>query len=145
MSHRVAVMRDGVIQQLGTPSSLYHKPNSRFVAEFLGEANILDIDGVENFAVPEAGRGDRKLMIRAEGFSLAGSGDDDQISLTGRLTRSVFQGDSWLISVDLEKGGAISARIASAEAANFNLSTLVEGTQLKLHVRRDALITVTDI
>lgn len=84
-------------------------------------------------------------MIRAEGFSLVNTGGDDQISLTGKLTRSVFQGDSWLISVDLAKGGAISARIASAEAANLNLSALTEGAQLKLHVRRDALIAVTDV
>ncbi|CAM5628583.1 Vitamin B12 import ATP-binding protein BtuD [Mycolicibacterium aubagnense] len=145
MSHRVAVMRDGVIQQLGTPSELYHRPNSRFVAEFLGEANILDVDSVESFAARGDDRGNRKLMIRAEGFSLVSTGGDDQISLMGKLTRSVFQGDSWLIFVDLAKGGgSISARIASAEAANFNLSALTEGAQLNLHVRRDALIAVTD-
>ena len=145
MSDRIAVMRDGVIRQLGTPSSLYHRPTSRFVAEFLGEANILELDAVESFA-PErdtTGAG-RKLMIRAERLSLSDAGGHDHVSLSGVLTRSVFQGDSWLISVDLANGGAVSARIAAAEAANFNLEGLAEGAPLKLHVRRDALIAVTD-
>lgn len=146
MSDRIAVMRDGVIRQLGTPASLYHRPTSRFVAEFLGEANILELDAVENFAAPErdaAGAG-RKLMIRAERLSLSDASGHDHVSLSGVLTRSVFQGDSWLISVDLANGGAVSARIAAAEAANFNLEALTEGAALKLHVRRDALIAVTD-
>ncbi|WP_342214191.1 ABC transporter ATP-binding protein [Aminobacter anthyllidis] len=144
MSDRIAVMRDGVIRQLGTPASLYHRPTSRFVAEFLGEANILELDAVESFAAPESKGANWKLMIRAEGFSLVDASGHDQVSLDGRLARSVFQGDSWLITVDLANGGAVSARIAAAEAANFNLAALSEGAPLKLHVRRDALIAVTD-
>jgi putative spermidine/putrescine transport system ATP-binding protein len=146
MSDRIAVMRDGVIRQLGTPASLYHRPTSRFVAEFLGEANILELDTIASFVAPKStpGAPDWKLMIRAEGFSLTDASGHDQVALSGALTRSVFQGDSWLISVDLATGGAVSARIAAAEAANFNLATLPEGAPLKLHVRRDALIAVTD-
>lgn len=146
MSDRIAVMRDGVIRQLGTPTALYHRPTSRFVAEFLGEANILELDSVESFVAPERkpSGSDWKLMIRAEGFSLVDASGHDQVSLSGVLTRSVFQGDSWLISVDLANGGTVSARIAAAEAANFNLAALAEGAPLKLHVRRDALIAVTD-
>ncbi|WP_395446683.1 ABC transporter ATP-binding protein (plasmid) [Aminobacter sp. UC22_36] len=146
MSDRIAVMRDGVIRQLGTPASLYHRPTSRFVAEFLGEANILELDTVESFVAPKGtpGTPDWKLMIRAEGFSLADASGHDQVSLDGKLARSVFQGDSWLITVDLATGGTVSARIAAAEAANFNLVALPDGAPLKLHVRRDALIAVTD-
>lgn len=40
MADRVAVMRDGQIVQVGIPTELYRKPNSRFVAEFLGDANV---------------------------------------------------------------------------------------------------------
>lgn len=41
-SDRMAVLSDGVIQQIGTPNELYDAPHNRFVAGFLGSANILD-------------------------------------------------------------------------------------------------------
>ena len=41
MSDRIAVMRDGKFQQLGTPSEVYDRPRTSYVAEFVGEANIL--------------------------------------------------------------------------------------------------------
>ena len=42
MSDRIAVMNAGVIEQLGTPKEIYEKPKTRFVAGFIGEANIFD-------------------------------------------------------------------------------------------------------
>jgi ABC-type Fe3+/spermidine/putrescine transport system ATPase subunit len=41
LSDRVAVMRAGRIEQIGTPNEIYHRPRSRFVAEFIGVSNIL--------------------------------------------------------------------------------------------------------
>ena len=41
MSNRIAVMNHGIIEQLGTPEEIYERPVNRFVAEFIGEANIL--------------------------------------------------------------------------------------------------------
>jgi putative spermidine/putrescine transport system ATP-binding protein len=42
MSDRIVVMAAGTIQQIGTPEELYRRPANRFVADFIGEANILD-------------------------------------------------------------------------------------------------------
>ena len=42
MSDRIAVMKDGVIQQLGTPKHIYNEPVNRYVANFIGESNIFD-------------------------------------------------------------------------------------------------------
>ncbi len=42
MSDRIAIMNGGVIEQLGQPDDIYERPCSRFVAEFIGESNILD-------------------------------------------------------------------------------------------------------
>ena len=42
LSDRLAVLRDGVCQQVGTPHEIYHRPRNRFVAEFVGKANILE-------------------------------------------------------------------------------------------------------
>lgn len=48
---RIAVMNDGIVQQIGTPMELYRRPKNLFVAGFLGTANILDgrivVDGTE--------------------------------------------------------------------------------------------------
>ncbi|MBN2618468.1 MAG: ABC transporter ATP-binding protein [Spirochaetales bacterium] len=41
MSDRIAVMEHGVIEQLGTPSEIYEKPVSKFVADFIGESNVI--------------------------------------------------------------------------------------------------------
>ena len=43
LSDRVAVMHDGCIEQIGTPSDLYERPATRFVADFVGESNFLSV------------------------------------------------------------------------------------------------------
>jgi ABC-type Fe3+/spermidine/putrescine transport system ATPase subunit len=43
LADRIAIMRDGAMTQIGSPRQLYEKPNSRFVAEFLGEASIFPV------------------------------------------------------------------------------------------------------
>ena len=49
MSDRIAVMRDGVILQMGAPMEIYERPATRFVADFIGESNVLEgrVTGVE--------------------------------------------------------------------------------------------------
>lgn len=42
MSDRICVMNNGLIEQIGTPEEIYEKPNTRFVADFIGEANIFE-------------------------------------------------------------------------------------------------------
>ena len=42
MSDRIAVMRDGVILQMGAPMEIYERPATRFVADFIGESNVLE-------------------------------------------------------------------------------------------------------
>src|SRR3989441_11599555 len=39
MATRIAVLSDGRIEQVGTPDEIYYRPNSRFVADFIGESN----------------------------------------------------------------------------------------------------------
>src|SRR2546421_2324891 len=44
MATRIAVMNEGRVEQVGTPSEIYFKPRSRFVADFIGESNFLEVD-----------------------------------------------------------------------------------------------------
>lgn len=47
MSHRIAIMNGGRVAQVGSPRELYEKPRNRFVASFLGEANLFEVVGHE--------------------------------------------------------------------------------------------------
>ena len=71
MSDRIAVMRNGIILQIGSPTEIYEHPCCRFVADFIGESNILDgtVRSVENGMITvETPNG----LVRSsgEGFSI---------------------------------------------------------------------------
>ena len=51
MSDTIVVMKDGAIQQIGTPIDIYNEPKNAFVADFIGESNILDGTMLEDFRV----------------------------------------------------------------------------------------------
>ena len=55
MSDTVVVMKGGVIQQIGTPQDIYNEPVNAFVADFIGESNILDGIMVRDFLVDFSG------------------------------------------------------------------------------------------
>src|SRR5215207_8409776 len=68
MSDRIAVMRDGVIEQLGAPREVYERPATEFVATFLGASNLID-------AVAGAGEGEHSLVEAAPGrFAIVARG-----------------------------------------------------------------------
>lgn len=48
MSDKIIVMNEGEIQQIGSPIDIYNEPNNRFVAQFIGESNILDAIAIED-------------------------------------------------------------------------------------------------
>lgn len=50
MSDRIGVMHEGVLEQLGTPNEVYYQPKTSYVADFVGNANILRLGG-ETFAI----------------------------------------------------------------------------------------------
>jgi spermidine/putrescine ABC transporter ATP-binding subunit len=69
MSDRVAVMRDGSIVQIGAPDELYERPNSRYVANFVGRTNIIPV--VVRARTDRGYRVDSRTMPRME-FEVAG-------------------------------------------------------------------------
>ena len=56
MSDRVVVMDKGVIQQIGTPEDIYNEPENAFVADFIGESNIIDGVMLDDYLVEFCGR-----------------------------------------------------------------------------------------
>ncbi|MFM2158126.1 MAG: hypothetical protein RLZZ124_600 [Cyanobacteriota bacterium] len=87
LSDRLAVLREGRIEQIGTPREVYERPASAFVAGFVGQANLLS----------EAGR---RLMLRPERIALVL--DPPQGSATGcraRVLTITFQGSGWRVDL----------------------------------------------
>lgn len=67
MSDRIAVMNGGRVEQVGTPTEIYERPRTRFVADFIGEINILDRGGPLRALRPEKIR-----LVAPDGARLAG-------------------------------------------------------------------------
>ncbi|KIR03141.1 Putrescine transport ATP-binding protein PotA [Lachnospiraceae bacterium TWA4] len=101
MSDRIVVMNQGYIQQMGTPENIYNEPENAFVADFIGDSNIIDglmiqdklveILGVK-FACVDTGFGTNKpvdVVIRPEDVELS---DTNFGSLTGTVTHLIFKG-----------------------------------------------------
>lgn len=99
LADRVAVMHQGVIEQIDTPENIYHAPSTPFVAGFVGGANRLEgrvegrrfLCGEHAFELPEsvaAGQGPATLAVRAEEIELGSTGP--LLPLLARL----FQGST---------------------------------------------------
>ena len=116
LGDRVVVMQKGAIAQIGTPREIYFTPKNRFVAEFIGAANIIEAALENGHLVLPGGRqpvgGDASLpaavaMIRPETIGVTGSGNAplsgiiDNVSFIGDRQRLVVSGASdKLLTVD---------------------------------------------
>lgn len=115
MSDLVVVMSEGRVAQVGSPEDLYHRPTSRFVAQFVGETNLipghndgthLTLQGADRrFPSPAGPHGDVLLSIRPESLSLEPGGDS---SLDGTLIDVVFLGPSTRYMVRLAGGESVN-------------------------------------
>jgi spermidine/putrescine ABC transporter ATP-binding subunit len=108
MADRIAVMNLGVIEQLGTPYEIYRRPASRFVADFIGDANFLDVtvdgdvavlaDGTRVRCADASRRGAATLMVRPESLRI-GDGAASA-SVRGRAVQSSFLGTRVRVAVE---------------------------------------------
>ena len=115
MSDRVAVMNSGHIQQIDTPQQIYDRPSTRFVAEFMGEANILAPGSVR--PINGGGASRETLVIRAESFHLdVKLVGQDGVALEGTLRAKAFRGENWLLTLALDDGQEVLVCIPSALA-----------------------------
>ena len=101
MSDTIVVMNQGYIQQIGTPEDIYNEPENAFVADFIGDSNIIDAVMVRDelvsflgakFACVDTGFGENKpvdVVIRPEDVNLVAPG---QGSLDGEVTHLIFKG-----------------------------------------------------
>ncbi len=126
LSDRLAVMEKGAIRQLGAPEELYDRPNSRFVAEFIGSNNILAVEGAAGDDTLVSGLGAVRLSGGARtqrGFVAIRPEHVRRSAAAGwpaTVRQAVFFGDSFRYLVEAEAGAEISfvePRRAGAAAA----------------------------
>lgn len=128
LSDRVAVMNGGRIEQLGTPDEVYRRPATRFVAQFIGAANVLegtvadgrlDVDGILLDPGPlRLRQGDRAVVaIRPERIRLTtdGQGPDGR-GVAGTVGYRAFAGDAWHVEVRLANGRTLTVQVADTGA-----------------------------
>lgn len=122
MSDRIIIMKSGILQQIGTPQEIYHHPANRFVADFIGLANLVPAEmlscsdqqakirlGETVLTVPiartcEATSGEVSLVIRPETVKISSEG-----SLRGEVLTSVFMGAYQDYQIKLPSGTILEA------------------------------------
>ena len=126
MSDRLAVMSNGRVEQIGTPSDVYEEPTTAYVADFLGVSNLMDAeagglgaDGNAKVALGEfelaAGQGDTdargavKIVIRPERVGLEESGATGANRVPGMVERVVYVGSIMQVIVHLAPGQSLQA------------------------------------
>jgi putrescine transport system ATP-binding protein len=102
MASRLAVMDLGRVVQVGTPHEVYERPRSRFVADFIGIANILPL-----------GDGRRWLALRPEKIALCAARPDTANAVAGRVVDAAYEGDRSLYRVAIDDGSVLSVSIAN--------------------------------
>ncbi|MGO4170862.1 ABC transporter ATP-binding protein [Bosea sp. TAF32] len=113
MCDRIAVMHRGRVAQIGSAEDIYERPATRFVAEFVGRANVLPLarDGqgratVWGQSLPVDAAADSDLFVRPQRMRIVPVSEPaggDTARLTGRVLRSVYVGDH--VEVLVEDGG----------------------------------------
>jgi putative spermidine/putrescine transport system ATP-binding protein len=110
MSDRIGVMNAGRLEQVGAPAEIYDRPRTRFVAEFIGEINLIEgtisggrfaaADG-RGLPAPSAADGPAALALRPEKLRIVAAGAG---VLDGVVSDASFLGDQVLYSVALAEG-----------------------------------------
>jgi len=105
MANRVAVFNDGKIMQIGAPEDIYQRPNSRFVADFVGSSNVLSPDFVERH-----GAARRWASLRPEAVRIVADG-----GVAGTVVSRSYLGGTTRLGLDVE-GQRINALLPAGEA-----------------------------
>ena len=131
MSDRIAVMKDGAISQIGSPREIYERPQTGFVADFIGSYNFLSAhiqaDGSVSLAAGERLQSDvmgrsgavrvavrpSKLVLEPDGKGL----------VSARVINVIYLGDACRVSLQTDKGETVIAQGDPAQVAQMGIAT----------------------
>lgn len=104
---KIAVMNEGEILQVATPSEIYHRPATTFVANFIGEGVVVNVELIEKYL-------DEKLNLH--GLVLIRPEDiiyDKNSSTKAKITKKFFRGSHFLYKLDFENGLSVYSLVQS--------------------------------
>jgi spermidine/putrescine transport system ATP-binding protein len=140
MSDRIAVMHEGLVEQIGTPREIYEHPRSAFVADFIGSLNAFDfrVDSVDgDLAVMRLAEGNRlvvsatretrpgvtvKVAVRPERIRIEaanGRAPEGGSRVDGTITQAVYLGSLTQFHVDTSCGRLVSHRMNDENTAGL--------------------------
>jgi len=150
ISDKIAVMNDGVIQQIGTPQEVYQRPANVFVAKFIGRTNIIErkvkakngkyylyLDKENRFGLPSIDLSesdqelDVKLSVRPEEFVIVPESEE---GINGVIKESIFLGLNVHYVVELESGETVEVIQESSIDG-----TLAPGRKVKLKIKKEKI------
>ena len=120
MSDKIVVMRDGTIQQIGSPQDIYNEPVNRFVADFIGESNIIPARMPEDFKVrfdnhefkcEDQGFEPNEavdVVIRPEDLDIVSEQDG---MMTGTVDSVLFKGSQYEVIVETVPGTSVTVQM----------------------------------
>jgi spermidine/putrescine transport system ATP-binding protein len=157
MSDRLAVMSNGRVEQIGSPSDVYEEPTTAYVADFLGVSNLMDaaVTGVDGNGAARmrlgefdlvAKQGDTdttgnvKVVIRPERIRLEPAGTAGQNRIPGMVERVVYVGSTMQVIVHLAPGQTVQAWIQNqGEDLPYQ-----QGGSVAVHLPSDSLRVLID-
>ncbi|MDP8918420.1 MAG: ABC transporter ATP-binding protein [Pseudomonadota bacterium] len=152
MSDRIAVMSAGRVQQVGPPREIYEAPVNRFVADFIGETNLIEVEvesveggmarvvlpGGHRIACPAAAgsAGRHHLSIRPERLAIVAQGGE----IEATVERVVYLGTDLQIITRLDGGTAFDVRLQNSA----RVAVPAPGTRVGLHLEEGAARLLAD-
>ncbi len=163
VSTRLAVMREGRIAQMGPPRDVYERPNSRYVAEFIGDVNVLagivadpeqtlvvlNDGGLARMAAPSSGGAGpidlalrpEKIVISPEGATETGPLSNDPNRLSGTIEDIAYLGNTSIYHVRLD--GGMLVRVERTNQARGDEQALSWEDRVRLTWEPDALVELS--
>jgi spermidine/putrescine transport system ATP-binding protein len=151
MSNRFAVMDGGRIMQVGTPEEVYQEPLTEFVADFLGVANLFDIECLSDSGLTRAVRfgeftleaqapaghdsGPGRAVIRPECVEVHERGLTGENRLPGMVDRTVFLGSTTQVIVRLPQGAVVQSLVTNSAMRDG----MVTGQPVTVHLPPQSL------
>ena len=152
MSDQIAVMSDGAVQQIGEPEDIYKKPKNCFVADFIGDTNIVSAELMNyeggkavirfgdgplmqvNTASSELSPGKVHVALRPETIAVTQEGADG-VLLRGTVTENTFFGAGSQMLIRLDDGGEVHAHVDRPSAPGSRVGLKCDSNDL--HVLAD--------
>jgi ABC-type Fe3+/spermidine/putrescine transport system ATPase subunit len=157
MSDRICVMESGVIRQIGSPSDIYERPRNRFVADFMGQSNLIEaqVRGIDNEDLVVDSNGlqlrsrqiDMKdavevvVMIRPERIAITRAerdGDSGRNNgASGQIANAVYLGSQMQYDIELTTGHSV--QVTSQIENDFAREHFNPGESVTVTIPRDAV------